>query len=170
MPKQARKTRRRPRSKSVKDEALIRHAYHEAGHVVICELLGRRVKSAVIHKNGGLVRTVSVPKMDLRRPPRTLRERWIREREVMCYFAGVIAEEMYTGRRTLDGVGDDFHAIESILGCRWMREEEAIAYGRWLYERTVSLVALHRRELTRAANLLLKRRCLGCTDLCSRCS
>lgn len=131
-------------------------AYHEAGHVVVAEVLGRRVHSARIDCRGGLVRNAKSPRLDLRRQPRTLRERWAREREVIIYFAGLIAEERFSGKRTLDGVESDFLAIEKILGARSGRKEETIAYGRWLYERSASLVLEHWSIIARVAKELMK--------------
>lgn len=133
---------------------ILKTAYHEAGHAVVAEALGRRVKSVEVDSQGGLMRTQRLPKFDLRRSPRSLRERWEREREAIIYFAGLIAEEGLTGKRTLSGVGNDFEAVERILSRKHSREEEVTAYGRWLYERCVSILQQNWAAVERLAETL----------------
>lgn len=133
---------------------ILKTAYHEAGHAVVAEVLGRRVKFVEIDSGGGLMRTQSLPKFDLRRSPRSLGERWEREREAIIYFAGLIAEEGLTGKRTLSGVGNDFDAVERILRHRHAREAEVTAYGRWLYERSVSILQKNWAAVERLAEAL----------------
>lgn len=133
---------------------ILKAAYHEAGHAVVAEVLGRRVRFVKVESRGGLMQTELLPKFDLRRSPRSLRERWDREREVIIYFAGLIAEEGLTGKRTLSGIGNDFDAVERILRHGHARAEEVTAYGRWLYERCVSILQQNWAAVERVAETL----------------
>jgi ATP-dependent Zn protease len=136
-------------------------AFHEAGHAVVAEVLGRRVKLVQISRRAGLMRTEVIPKIDLRSPPRNARERRDREREVVIYFAGLVAEEGLTGKRNLYGIGSDFSAIHSLLRVNRSDKDDVIAAGGRLYNRTVSLVFRNRPSVERVAEALVQHRQLS---------
>lgn len=104
------------------------------------------------------MRTQAAPKIDLRRTPKNLRERWEREREAIIYFAGLIAEEGLTGKRTLAGVSSDFEAVGRILHDKHARDDEVTSHGRWLYERSVSILQRNWAAVERLAKELARLR------------
>lgn len=87
-----------------------RTAYHEAGHVVMSHLFGRKVLSATIHPTEdaeGYVRNSALRNLDLDKP----RVR----REVMILLAGGIADGLLVGQVTKDGCEGDYESALELM-------------------------------------------------------
>src|SRR5688500_8357132 len=98
-------TRPTPPARPPIDDAT-RVAFHEAGHAVMAELLGRRVRYVSVAPDGdsrGTCRLADGPAWfedDRERGATRRQRRWVR-REVVIAAAGGLAERMVTGRRPL---------------------------------------------------------------------
>jgi ATP-dependent Zn protease len=110
--------------------------------------------------SAGRVLCVNHPAVDLRRK-RTVRSRFYIEREIMIAFGGIAAEEVYTGKRDFAGADFDSSIVYALSGYKTGRREEAIAYGHWLYERTVTLLLLQKAALKALVSALLENEYLS---------
>lgn len=88
-------------------------AYHEAGHAVIALRLERRIKSATIVPRDNYLGCVQYGKWGRGQPDAHLTQRVVEklERDILCAFAGPVAEAKFTGRRNKIGASGDYQII-----------------------------------------------------------
>lgn len=149
-------------AESGKGGQIWRTAIHEAGHAVACVVLKRRVRYVAIKRNAdGCVRCSQNPRLDARR--RRNRLRTIRHifREVTIAWAGVAAEHVICGVRSLRGLHYDGMTIDRLLDRLGFNAAEKIDAGATLFRDAVNLVKVHRVETVRIAHLLVSQRRLG---------
>jgi ATP-dependent Zn protease len=143
-------------------------AYHEAGHAVAAFALGRGVRHVSIEpdlEKGSLghCRKHHLPSLkDAEFADDTPRHRTRMEREIICFFAGGIAERHFRGRRNNVGASRDLTAAVSLAECLCGSLKETEAYLNWLYIRAENLVLVqhHWAGVQRMAKELLAHRIL----------
>lgn len=137
-------------------------AYHEAGHAVVAVLLARSVQSVKLHpgthcgKCAGRVRCTNHPRLTLRGASNPARIRQYIEREIIIAWAGLAAESLHRGRKTLDGAGDDAEMITALLRRLEPDAERRTALGRNLFEQTVRLLKRRWSAVRRVAEALVQ--------------
>jgi len=120
-------------------------------------VLHRYLRFIAIGTGKGSTRCAHPPTVDLRRAKQDPRARFYIEREAIIAFAGTAAEELLTNKRDPHALDSDFDTIFALCGGKKTRSAETVAYGRWLYERAVTLLLRHRREVEALASALLER-------------
>jgi len=75
----------------------------------------------------------------------------------MIGFGGVAAEEICLGSGEVTGMDFDSEIICTLAANKTNRRAEVIAYGHWLYERTLSLLLGHKKSLKAIVAALLRK-------------
>jgi len=148
---------------------LIDTAYHEAGHAVIMAHHGWAIDNATIAPGDGYLGRVVYAKHRLQRVKRDLDilkfesvTLLIRERieiHIMVLFAGEIAAKHRKGQKRTQWYGSDAYLFDMLLSLSGS-EDEASAYGQWLYLRTHGLIRRHWPSIIRVADALLEKQTL----------
>lgn len=133
--------------KNRKDRRRAGTAFHEAGHAVADLAQGRGASSVSIR--GDLRGTLGHARRRRRSKPLVVaeypRHRKRIEKDIICSFAGVVAEGRHFGEvpnvRKHGGHFDYRDAIDAAT-ILLSREDEALAFCGWLYERTVTLLCV----------------------------
>jgi ATP-dependent Zn protease len=137
-------------------------AYHEAGHIVITLVLGRKVKSASIiatAEHHGIVHHENLfrgIRLDI---DNSNRARLRAAEAIMILLAGGIAQQRFMLRSLrAHHVGSDnakiFDSASNVCGS----EDEAYAFIEWLSVRTCDLLNLHWSTVERIAAALIERK------------
>ncbi len=135
---------------------LRRTAYHEAGHAVMCSLLGIRYELVSIVPYKGLLGRVAMKRSPIWRAPNTRVPRWRIERQILNCFAGRIAERL--ARR--DGLASGLSANSSMAVALMKRFPEcrtkvlAVRYTKRVLARAEVLVRRHWSEICDVAEML----------------
>lgn len=129
-------------------KSLERVAYHEAGHAVVDNLFRHPIHRASIVSNEDMLGHVQrrgrtqrfVGKVEQFDYLFDVPTRARLESEVMCMFAGVIAERRFTGKRhNWQGARSDLHEINGLVG-RMAADNEFYAYRKWLKTRAENII------------------------------
>jgi len=155
-----------------------RAAYHEAGHAVMAVLLRGRLASVTIDSNrkvckdrgaAGVTahRKFAGNDFDEIRSGRGARKRRLIERAVQVYYAGSVAVSILVGRTDWEGAGKDLEELGDLLWRITLSEEEAVAYGRWLWIRTRNILSGERfwAMVEAVAEALLERETLTAKEV-----
>ena len=134
---------------------LRRTSYHEAGHAVMCSLLGIRYEFVSIVPYKGLLGRVSMKRSPIWRAPNARVPRRRIERQILNCFAGGIAERM--ARR--DGLASGLGRLEHGRGVnetlpRMPHERLAVRYTKRVLARAEVLVRRHWSEICDVAEML----------------
>ncbi len=141
-----------------------RVAIHEAGHVVACLVLRRRLLSVSIgtaSQHRGLTRCGQHPNLDPRRRAGRSRIRRNIRREIIIAWSGLVAEEIATGRRDLAGLEDDARMVDRLL--RRLEPDPAvrIILGRKLLNEAIQLISDHWQAVAAMAKVLTEERTMS---------
>jgi hypothetical protein len=131
--KTAKKSKRSPPSPS---EQLEMFTYHEAGHAVMAHLQHGGIKPITVGTpHGAAKRLMAHPQSDWSKPSE---RRAQIEREILVLFAGQIAQNLFTGRRS--GRGADYPQAKTLAAHVAPEEKERKAYLDWLWLRAQNLL------------------------------
>ena len=129
------------------DEDLRRTAYHEAGHAVASYAVGRKfVRASIVESDeaaGSVLHTgLSESTWDRLESGNTsdLRIRSLREKEIICAYAGIAAEEIVYESSEYERAESDRTTISNHVFKVASGEEEAGAYAEWLRIRTLNML------------------------------
>ena len=144
-------------------------AYHEAGHLVMCHLVGVSIVNVSITENDSSYgRTRHMGFMEpfdpeLIEAPRTNLESRKKIEDVMLIcFAGHIAEHLLTGRNNWKGSEEDRSKATKLASYITSSKKETSTYRAWLWERATNMIRRRAHwELVEA----LARRLLEKNDL-----
>jgi len=130
-------------ARPAKAARLERTAYHEAGHAVAAYLRHLRFTSISIVPSGGTLGRCEFSEagMTIEFDVRTMaRARRRVETLIVVSLAGVIAENVLTGRNNWRGAHADLHDAARYASYVTGSEDEMGAYVRWLWEHTRMLL------------------------------
>lgn len=145
-------------------------AYHEAGHAVACIVLEHPFLSATIiatDETLGSITKRPVPPSITREDELTHRSRrWI-EREILCWLAGLAAEQRWTGRNNWRGARSDISWVVELGAFLHQAGTKVLdKYLDYMIERARDLVSAPQNwlRIEALATALLERRTLSARE------
>lgn len=117
---------------------LLKIAYHEAGHAVAYHYLGKAFKKISIIPDGNSLGYVLNRKInrDIEIYERDTKTRNRVEKEAITYLAGIIVENLLSGRYDRRGASSDLNHVVSLLSTQCQSSIETDAYLNLLWIRT----------------------------------
>jgi hypothetical protein len=129
------KKSRKPKPSPV--EQLEMFTYREAGHAVMAHIQHGRIKPIAVGKHGGKSKRITPhPEGDWHSPAES---RVQIERQILVIFAGQIAQNLFTGRRS--GKGADYPQAKTLAAHVAPEEKERKAYLDWLWLRAQNILS-----------------------------
>jgi hypothetical protein len=130
------KAKKSKKSRPSLGEQLEMFTYHEAGHAVMAHLQHGRIKPITVGKSSGKAKRVSAHS----------ESEWLQlgesrtqiERQILILFAGQIAQNLFTGRRS--GRGPDYPQAKTLAAHVAPEEKERKAYIDWFWLRAQNLL------------------------------
>ncbi len=137
-------------------------AYHEAGHAVMAQLVGRPIEKVSIsptHLQTGGMR-LGVCKIQ---KGRSKASKDSLEDEVLILFAGMVAESHWTERYCQSGAGQDLRTIRRLLLNRGGSQRQLEKLERRLLEKTEHVLAepTHAKAILLVADELIKHQTIS---------
>jgi hypothetical protein len=142
---------------------LRRTAYHEAGHAVICSLLGIRYEFVSIVPCKGLLGRVVMKRSPIWRAPNTPVSRKRIERQILNCFAGGIAERLARRDGRASGLSADWDAAVALMKRfpEYRTKVLAVRYTMRAHARADVLVRRHWSEIYDVAEMPLEEKTIS---------
>lgn len=146
------------KSNSPTDPSLVATAYHEAGHAVMANLLGRAVDKVTIQPGRSEFGSQRLGVCHLGKGRTRAAKDWI-EDEVLILMAGMVAESQVTGRYCATGASGDQREITRLLDLRATNQKQFDRLHRRMLDKTEHLLAdsVHHAAVCLIAEELLAR-------------
>ena len=146
-----------PEKPSESENRLLKTAFHEAGHAVMAQIVGRPIEKVSIspaHLHSGGMR-LGVCKLQKGRKKSS---KDALEDEVMILFAGMVAESYLTGEYCRQGAGQDLRMIRRLLLNRGGSERSLQKLEKRILEKTEHILddRAHLNAIQRVAEKLVE--------------